>query len=113
MAPRVRALGHRLGRRGDAAPCETRIGVDGGLNSSDVTRNGRKIRPPVPPTPPSAPVAEAQPLLSRKRQGFLPWQRQRQREARIQARVSGARRDFLSLQTLPPPPRAHPTPGAG
>ena len=82
-----------------AAPSAKSIGVDVGLKDVIVTSDGEKSGNPRYLRKHQRRLKLAQRRLSRKRKGSSRWQKQRQRVARIHARTSDARKDFLHKQT--------------
>lgn len=75
------------------------IGVDVGLKDVAITSNGRKSGNPKYLRRYMRRLKMAQRRLSRKRKGSHRWQKQKQRVARIHARVHDARQDFLHKLT--------------
>ena len=75
------------------------VGIDVGLKDVIVTSDGRKSGNPRNLRRYQRRLKRAQRRLSRKRKGSNRWQRQKRRVARIHARISDARQDFLHKQT--------------
>lgn len=75
------------------------VGVDVGLKDVIVTSDGRKSGNPRYLRRYQRRLKMAQRRLSRKQKGSNRWHNQRQRVARIHARIGDARKDFLHKQT--------------
>jgi putative transposase len=75
------------------------VGIDVGLKDVIVTSDGAKSGNPSHLRRYLRRLKMAQRRLSRKRKGSNRWHRQRQRVARIHARIGDARKDFLHKQT--------------
>lgn len=82
-----------------ATPNTLSVGIDVGLKDVIVTSAGQKSGNPRYLRRYQRYLKKAQRRLSRKRKGSHRWHKQRQRVARIHARVSAARLDFLHKQT--------------
>lgn len=82
-----------------AEPSTKSVGIDVGLKDVIVTSDGRKSGNPRHLRRYQRRLKRAQRRLSRKRKGSNRWQRQKRRVARIHARISDARQDFLHKQT--------------
>lgn len=82
-----------------AAPSTKSVGIDIGLKDVIVTSDGQKSGNPRHLRRYQRRLKLAQRRLSRKRKGSNRWHRQKRRVARIHARVSDARADFLHKRT--------------
>lgn len=82
-----------------AAPSQRSVGIDVGVRDVIVTSDGQKSGNPRHLRRSRRRLKWAQRRLARKQNGSGRWQRQRQRVARLHARVHDARQDVLHKQT--------------
>lgn len=76
-------------------PVDSKIGIDLGVNSFAALSDGRKINGPKSGAKHRTKLARAQRILARKQKGSKNRNKARQKVARVHARISDSRRDFL------------------
>lgn len=82
-----------------AAPSQKSVGIDAGVKDVLITSDGQKSGNPRHLRRYRRRLKWAQRRLARKQKGSGRWHKQRQRVARLHARVHDARQDFLHKQT--------------